>query len=303
MAIIEIDGHSVELSSTEKVMFPEDGLTKGDLIEYYRRISEIMLPFVKDRVISMQRFPDGIDGEGFYQKEVPDYFPEWVSREKIEKREGGAITQVICQNAATLVYLANQACITPHIWLSRVDNIEKPDRMIFDLDPSGNDFATVREGALMLRKALDQVGLDSFVMTTGSRGLHVVVPLDASEDFDTVRSFARKVARYLTRAEPKKFTTEQRKEKRGGKLFVDTLRNAYAQTGVPPYAVRARPGAPVAAPLSWDELKDRQLHPRRYGIKNIFRRLGQKTDPWEGLLKNRQSLGKPRGVVKEMISG
>lgn len=192
---IKVGSYTVELSKTDKVLFPDDGITKGDLIDYYRRIAEIMLPHMEGRPITMHRFPDGIDKEGFYEKEAPDYFPGWIKRVSVEKKEGGKENQVVCENAATLVYLADQACITPHIWLSRVDKLSFPDKMVFDLDPPDNDFEPVRSAALSLKELLEKLGLTASIMTTGSRGLYVVVPLDRSADFDTVRSFAQNLCK------------------------------------------------------------------------------------------------------------
>ncbi|MEJ2010882.1 MAG: non-homologous end-joining DNA ligase [Anaerolineales bacterium] len=278
---LEIDDHTVEISHREKLFFPDEGLTKGDLVDYYRRIAEVMLPHLKGRPISMQRFPDGITGEGFYQKEAPDYFPDWIQQvDVLVEGEGEKQPQVIVDGAATLVYLANQACITPHTWLSRAGRLDQPDKLIFDLDPPGDDFNVVREAAYALHNMLEEIRLVSYVMTTGSRGLHVVLPLKSGAGFDNVRDFAHEIAAALAAREPEKWTVEVRKAKRDGRLFLDTMRNAYAQTSVPPYAVRALPAAPVATPIEWDELSDHKLNSQTYSMMNIFRRLGQKSDPW-----------------------
>jgi bifunctional non-homologous end joining protein LigD len=283
-------------------MFPDEGITQGDLMEYYRRVAETMLPYLKGRPLTMQRFPDGIGDEGFYQKEAPDYFPDWIRRVSIEvKEEGQEQPQVICENVATLVYLVDQGCITPHVWLSRADKLTHPDRLIFDLDPPDDDFELVRSAAQSLREMLEGVGLLPFVMTTGSRGLHVVVPLDRSTDFDTVRSFAKNLAGVLAEREADRLTTKVRKDKRGNRLFLDYLRNSYGQNTVAPYAVRAKPGAPVATPLDWDELSDSNLHSQTYTLQNIFRRLGQKEDPWKGMMRHARSLSEPRRRLDNLI--
>jgi bifunctional non-homologous end joining protein LigD len=292
---------TVEAYNLDKVFFPDSGLTKGDLVEYYRRIAETMLPHARDRAVSMHRFPDGIEEEGFYHKETPDYFPDWISRKKLDNREGGDTTYVVIDRAATLVYLADQGTITPHVWLSRTDRPERPDRLIFDLDPPGDDFGPVREAARAVRGALEDIGVSSFVMTTGSRGLHVVVPLDRSADFEEARSFARDLAELVARRDPGSFTTEHRKAKRKGRIFLDVMRNAYAQTGVPPYAVRARPGAPVAAPIDWKELGDSSLKPDTYTIRNVFRRLSQKEDPWKGIGRHARSIDGPHQKLRELL--
>lgn len=289
MSTIQFGRYSVELSNTDKVFFPDEGITKGDVIDYYKQVSKTMVQYMRDRPLTMHRFPDGLNGEGFYQKEVPEYFPDWIERVRV-KKEGGEVTHALCQNAATLVYIANQACITPHVWLSRIDKQGNPDRLIFDLDPADDNFESVRHAAKALRVILEEVDLVPFLMTTGSRGLHVVAPLSRGEDFDTVRDFARSIAEALSERDPDQFTTEQRTEKRGNRVFLDYLRNAYAQTAVAPYAIRAKSGAPIATPVDWDELDDRNLHSRSYTIKNIFRRLGQKNDPWKNINHRARSL-------------
>jgi bifunctional non-homologous end joining protein LigD len=288
---MKIGAHTVEVSNLDKVLFPDDGITKGELIDYYRHIAETMLPHLADHPLSLQRFPNGITAEGFYQKETPDYFPDWIRRVSIEVKEDQTRqAQVVCDNVETLVYLANQACITLHPWLSRADKLNHPDKLIFDLDPPGNDFEVVRFAAGRLRERLQEVGLVPFVMTTGSKGLHVLAPLDRSADFDEVRAFVRQVADDLARREPERLTTETRKDQRQGRVFLDYLRNAYGQTGVSPYTVRAKSGAPVATPLEWTELADPQLHSQRYTLRNIFHRLGQKADPWQDLRDHARSL-------------
>ncbi|MGC1122691.1 MAG: hypothetical protein WBA22_16535 [Candidatus Methanofastidiosia archaeon] len=204
---MKVGQYTVETSNEDRVFFPQGSITKGDLIQYYKDIAPIMLPHVKDRPVTMHRFPSGIQEEGFYHKEIPDYFPPWVDRVTIEKKEGGTSEQVVCNNAATLVYLANQACITLHTWLSRIGNLNYPDKLVFDLDPSDGDFGPVRAAALSLKERLIRVGLQPFVMTTGSRGVHVAAPLDGSQDFDTVRTFAKRLADSLAKEDPRHLTS------------------------------------------------------------------------------------------------
>ncbi|MFA5306393.1 MAG: non-homologous end-joining DNA ligase [Candidatus Babeliales bacterium] len=288
---------TLQVSNLDKVLFPHDGITKGELIDYYKQIAPYMLPYMKNRAVTMHRYPDGIRHEGFYQKDIGDYFPDWIKRAVISK-EGGKNTYVVCNDAATLVYLANQACITPHIWLSRVDKLDYPDRMIFDLDPGKhNAFSLVRQAALLLHSLLDDYGLRSFVMTTGSRGVHIVVPLDRKTSFDNVRECARYIAEKLVAQNPEKFTLEPRLAKRRGRLYIDVTRNAYAQTGVCPYAVRARDKAPVATPLDWRELKGGKIAADTYTIKNIIERLDRDGDPWKEMMRIRQSLVKLRKCI------
>ena len=243
-----------------------------------------MIPHIKDHPVTMQRFTVGIGEAGFYHKEMPDYFPDWIETAKVEVLEDGEIQdQVLPNNEATLVYLANQYTITMHIWLSRGEDLWHPDRLIFDLDPP-DDFEAALDRVLV-RDTLEQVGLVPYVMTTGSRGLHVAAPLNRSAEFDIARGFAKDLAQYLADRHPDKLTTEMRKKERVGRLFLDYVRNGYAATAVAPYSVRPRPGAPVATPLSWDELQDPDLRSNRYHLLNIWDRLDSVGDPWQGMLR------------------
>lgn len=284
--------YSVEVSNLDKVLFPDADVTKGDLIDHYRDVADRIVPYLEDRPVVMQRFPDGIDEDGFYMKKVPGHFPDWIETVTVEK-EGGSVTHAVAGNEATLVYLANQGTITPHVWLSRIDALRTPDRVVFDLDPPDDDFGSVRESAWAVRETVDELGLVPFVMTTGGRGLHVVVPITRGPDFDEVRGFARGVADLLAGRHPDRFTTETRKAKREGRLFLDYLRNSYAQTSVPPYAVRAREGAPVAMPIAWDELDDPDLRGNRWTIETAMRRLTRVDDPWKGHRRHARALQGP----------
>ena len=296
---ITLGNRTVELSHLDKLLFPESGITKGELVDYYRRVAETMLPHLRDRPLSMHRFPDGIGKEGFFQKNVPDHFPEWFDRVELEK-EGGTVSYAVVNDAASLVYIANQGCITPHLSLARRDKPHRPDRLIFDLDPSDDDFGKVQEGASHLKELLDELELPVFVQTTGSRGLHLVVPLDRSEDFEPVRKFAHELSEKLAKRHSKLLTVEQRKDKRGDRVFLDYLRNAYGQTSVAPYSVRAKEGAPVATPLRWKEAAAGDLTPQKYTLKNLFRRLSQIEDPWAEISKRAVKLGKARDRLAEL---
>ncbi len=293
MSKLKFGRYTVETSNEEKLFFPDEEISKGDLIDYYQKIAEKLVPCVKERPLVMKRYPDGIKGESFFQKEIGDYFPDWIERVKVKKK-GGTVTHVQCDNAATLVYLANQACIELHPWLSRSDKLHYPDQLIIDLDPSGDDFSQAVFGARVLKELFDELDLKAFLKTTGSRGLHVLVPLDRRANFDKVREFAQDTAKLLAQRHSDKLTIEARKAKRRGRLLIDTARNAYAQTAVAPYAVRAKPGAPVATPLDWDELANKKLNSQSYNVRNIFRRLGRKTDPWKDLPRLGRSLKEAR---------
>ncbi|MCT4353414.1 non-homologous end-joining DNA ligase [Streptomyces sp. Je 1-79] len=268
---------TVEVGRPEKVLFAEDGITKADLATYYRTVSRRMIPHLRGRPLMLERHPDGIGDRGFMQKDIPEHFPDWVHRAELPK-EGGTVRYVLCEDAATLVLLADQGCVTPHRWLSRADRPDRPDRLVFDLDPSEDDFAPVRDAARWLRDLLEELRLPSLLMTTGSRGLHVIVPLDRGATFDDVRAFAADVAGVLAARHPDRLTTEARKKARGGRLYLDIQRNAYGQTSVAPYAVRARPGAPVAAPIAWGDLDDPGLDARRWALADAERLL--EDNPW-----------------------
>ncbi|MGH2694917.1 MAG: DNA polymerase domain-containing protein, partial [Actinomycetota bacterium] len=238
--------------------------------------------------------------QGFYHKDAPKHFPAWIERSSVKKK-GGTVVHVVCNNAATLVYLANQGCLTLHQWLSRKDRIHNPDLMIFDLDPPGDDFRLVKDVARELRKLLTTLGLAPYLKTTGGKGLHVAVPLDRRADFDEVRTFARDVASLLAAGDPQNLTTEVRKEKRRRRLFLDVGRNAYAQHAVAPYSLRPRPGAPIATPLEWDELEGR-ARPSTFTIKTVLDRVSEGLDPWRGMTRRAKSLGEPRRRLDRLLS-
>jgi len=288
-----MEEHEVHVTRPEKVLFPEDALTKQQLIDYYRRVAPLMLPYLRDRPLVMQRFPDGISGQGFYQKAVAAYYPKWIERVSV-KKAGGTVQHAVCNNMETLIYLANQAAIAFHIWLSRVDKIRFPDMMAFDLDPSGDDFSLVVQTARSLKQLLDELSLPAYLKTTGSRGLHVVVPLDAKHDFDEVRQFSRAVAETLIANDPDRLTLEQSKSKRGGRLLLDVNRNAYAQTFVAPYSIRARAGAPISMPLGWTALSNKRLRPDGFTVHNAFEHIKKDADPWKDFANNPGALDPAR---------
>jgi bifunctional non-homologous end joining protein LigD len=289
----------VKLSHLDKVMFPEGGITKGDLIEHYRAVADRMLPQVHDRPLAVARYPDGIDASSFFQQAAPAHIPSWVKTATVSK-EDGRISHILCQDERTLIYLANQAAITLHSWLARADRPDRPDEVMFDLDPSGTDFDEVRRGALDLHELLEDLGLPSRVKTTGGRGVHVSVPVVRRYEADELRDFARSVTAVLTRREPDRYTSEIRKNKRAGRLFLDVTRNAYAQLVVVPYTVRAVPDARVATPLHWSELEDEALLPSRFTLRTMPERLAD-ADPWHEPLTP-VSLSKARERVGDLAT-
>jgi bifunctional non-homologous end joining protein LigD len=282
---------SVQISSPDKRLFP-CGITKRELAGYYERVGEVMVPHVRDRPLTLHVFPKGITQEGIYIKQAPKHFPEWIKRVTVRKR-GGTVDHAVANRTDTLVYLAGQNVITPHVWLSRADIIEKPDRLIFDFDPEHTRFAEVRAAARELGHVLRDLGLAPHAMTSGSRGIHVTVPLRRTRTFDEVRAFADAIGDRMVAADPKRLTREWSRAKRGDRIYVDTGRNAYAQHAVAPYAVRAKPGAPVAAPLHWEELGDRTLRPHSWTLRTMGERLAGEGDAWAGIAKQAKPLPPP----------
>ncbi|KOG43010.1 non-homologous end-joining DNA ligase [Streptomyces resistomycificus] len=295
---------TVEVHRPDKVLFPGEGgakeYTKSDLVDYYRSVAPFMLPHLRGRPLMLERHPDGVGGPRFMQKNTPDNYPEWITRVELAK-EGGTVRHTVCDDTATLLYLADQAALTLHRWLSRVGRVERPDRMVFDLDPAGDtadDFEAVREAARLLGELLDALKLPSVLMTTGSRGLHVIVPVDGHHDFDEVRSFARNVADTLVAGHPDRLTTAARKKERGDRLYLDIQRNAYAQTAVAPFTVRAKPGAPVATPFAWAQLDDPGLDAQRWTVADAVDQA--RTDPWAGVMARGRALGPARRRLKAL---
>jgi bifunctional non-homologous end joining protein LigD len=287
-----VGGRTIRFSNLDKVLFPAEDLTKSDLIDYYDGVAAAMLPHLRGRPMTLERFPDGVDRHRVYSKDAPGYFPAWIARATVAKK-GGTVTHVVCNDRPTLLYLANQATVTPHVALSRVDSLHHPDQVVWDLDPADDDIGTVPWAAQVVRQLLESIGLASFPKSSGSRGIHVVTPLDRSATFEEVRSLARDVAALLAARHPARVTIEHRLGKRGGRLYLDWTRNNYAQTVVAPYAVRARPGAPVALPLAWGEV-DEGFRPREFAMAEALRRVEGRVDPWRGWRRRTRSLVRAR---------
>ena len=290
---IKAGRRTIEISNPEKILFPDDGFTKADLAEYYLAVAPVMTPHTKGRLATMERFPGGIGKQRFYNKDAPKHFPDWIERANVPKK-GGTVNHVVINDAATLVYLAQQNCVTPHVTMHRTDDLVHPDQMMFDLDPSTDDFSVVRETALSLREVLDELGLHSVVKTSGSRGLHIVVPLDRSTPFPEVRAFAFDLSELMAARDSARVTVEVSKAERGGRLFMDYMRNSFGQHAVAPYGVRARKGAPVAMPLDWSEVEEKSLDPRAWSIVTALERVSGFADPWKGWRRRARGLGGPR---------
>ena len=287
--LLRIGRRDVRVTHPDKVLFAGARITKLDLARHYERVAPVMLPYVTGRPLALQAFPNGVDEHGFFMKNVPPYFPDWVHRATVAKR-GGTITHALADDAATLVYLAGQNVVTPHLWLSRADEPHKPDRLILDFDPSGGGFAEVRAAAREAGERLRDAGLVPYAMVTGSRGVHVVCPLRRGPGFADVHRFARRLAEEMVADDPRHLTLEWRKADRGKLIYVDVNRNAYAQHAVAPYGVRPKPRAPVAVPIGWEELSDRRLKPDRWTVKTIGARIDAEGDPWKGMARRARGL-------------
>jgi bifunctional non-homologous end joining protein LigD len=293
----------IEVTHPDRVVFPADGITKGELFDYYTRIARVMVPHLKGRPLNLWRYPRGIGQKGFVQQDFSDSLPDWMSRAEVAK-EGGSVVHPTADSRAALQWLANQNCVTVHAWLSRCERLHHPDRIVFDLDPSSSDFPVVKATARVVADVLGDLGLVPYVQTTGSRGLHVVTPIKADYDYDAARQFAREVAEVVVADDPARRTVEMRKANRGERVYLDVMRNAYAQTAVAPYSVRARPGAPVATPMEWDELSRRGLRANLFTIRDVDRRVAERGDPWADIARRARSLTAPiRRLAKMNTAG
>jgi bifunctional non-homologous end joining protein LigD len=273
------------LTHLEKVYWPEDGYTKGDLIDYYRELAPVLLPHLKDRPMSLHRHPNGIAGASFFQKDVSKQPPPaWVETVTIPSESGDAPTYCLCQNEASLLYLANLGCIELNPWNSRVGSLERPDFLIIDLDPEAIPFPRVIEAALAVRRALEDAGAGCLCKTSGKRGLHVCVPLGARYDYDQARQFAQLLATLVNRELPGSTSLERSPARRQKRVYLDYLQNRRGQTLAAPYSVRPAPGAPVSTPLRWSEVK-RGLDPGRFTIRTIGKRLERLGDLWDAKWK------------------
>ncbi len=277
------------ITHPEKILFPEDGITKGELASYYEMIAPLLLPHLQGRPVTMERFPSGIGKPGFWQKNVAKGFPDWLTRIEVPKR-GGRVLYPVVHDARGLVWLANQNCITPHVWTSRVPDLDRPDLCVFDFDPSRDEPQVLRRAVLGVRDLLKERGLPSWVKTSGSKGFHVVVPLDGSSSSAEVEAFAHRVGAELVARDPEHLTQEFAKADRGGRILVDTGRNGRGATFAAAYAVRARPGAPVSAPCGWREIENGDVGPASFGLRTMAARAARVGDPWADLWQHRCAL-------------
>jgi bifunctional non-homologous end joining protein LigD len=296
---------TIVITHPEKVLFPDDGITKGELATYYEAIAPVMMPHIRMRPVTMERYPTGIGRKGFWQKDVSKGFPDWLERIAVPKKDG-TVHHPLITDLRSLLWVTNQNTITQHVWTSRAPNLYYPDVCVFDLDPSREDEpAVLRTTALALRDLLDDLGLPSWVKTSGSKGFHILVPLDGKVRMDDVARFAHDVGTLLVTRDPEHLTQEFSKADRGGRILVDTGRNGYSATFAAAYTVRAKPGAPVSAPCTWEELERGEVAPQTFTLRTMAARVANVGDLWSDLRKRRRSLLRPieklrkRGAIRQ----
>jgi bifunctional non-homologous end joining protein LigD len=289
------------ISHPDKVLFPDDGITKGELAGYYEAIAPVMLPHIRNRPVTMERYHRGIGEAGFFQKDVSKGFPVWLERVEVPKK-GGVVHHALVTDVRSLVWLANQNSITPHVWTSRVPDLYHPDICVFDLDPARDDPEALRQAALSLRDLLDELGMTSYVKTSGSKGFHIVVPVDGKAGTDEVAGFAHHVGAVLVKRDPDRLTQEFSKADRGGRILIDTGRNGYSATFAAAYAVRAKPGAPVSAPCTWDEVERGTVGPRTLTLRKMLARVADAGDLWAGLRRRKYSIRKAHEALGRKLN-
>lgn len=290
------------ITHPEKVLFPDDGITKGDVAAYHEAIASVMLPHLRARPLTMERYPAGIGAKGFWQKDVSKGFPEWLQRVAVPKTDG-VVNHAIVDDLQSLLWVINQNTITQHVSAARVPRLDYPDLCVFDLDPSrDDDGAGVRVAALALRDLLDEVGLPSWVKTTGSKGYHIVVPLDGKTTMDAAARFAGAVGRLMVQRFPDTLTQEFSKADRKGRIYVDTGRNGHSSTFAAAYTLRARRGAPVSAPCTWEEVESGTATPAAFTLPNMPARIDEVGDVWAGLYRRGRSLRQPLTRVQARLA-
>lgn len=289
------------ISHPDKVLFPDDGITKGELASYYGMIAAVMVPHMRNRPVTMERYHRGIGAPGFFQKDVSKGFPDWLQRVEVPKKDG-TVHHALVTDARSLLWLANQNCITPHVWTSRTPDLYHPDICVFDLDPSEERPEQLRDAALHLRDFLMELGLPSWLKTSGSKGFHIVVPLDGKSTMGEVARFAHAVGETLVTRDPVNLTQEFHKVDRGRRILVDTGRNGYSATFAAAYAVRAKPAAPVSAPCTWEELERGEVGPRTFTLRNMADRITMVGDLWGDMRRRKRSLRQPIERLSRMRS-
>jgi bifunctional non-homologous end joining protein LigD len=297
--VVKIEGQEISLSNLSKVYWPEDSLTKGDMLEYYKDIAPVILPYLKDRPESLHRFPNGIDGKSFFQKDF-DQAPDWVETIRIESDSSdGSINYILCQDAATLLYIANLGSIEIHPWNSRRQNLDNPDYMVIDLDPSDRPFKDVIKVALAVRETLEKLEIESCIKTTGQRGMHVFIPTGAKYSYEQGRQFTQLLCQFIHKKVPDITSLERKPKNRQGLIYLDYLQNKRGATLAAAYSLRPRPKAPVSTPLRWSEVQP-GLDPRDFNIFNIRQRVEKLGDLWEATLGPGIDMEKSLVSLKEL---
>lgn len=287
------------ITHPDKVLFPDDQITKGDLAAYYEAIAPVMLPHLRGRPVTMERYPAGIDKKGFWQKDVSKGFPEWLQRVEVPKKDG-VVHHAIVTDVRSLLWVTNQNTVTQHVWTSRMPDLDHPDICVFDLDPSADDPDAVRAAAIELRDLLDELTLASWIKTTGSKGFHIVVPLDGRTPVNVVARFANAVGTLFVKRAPDRLTHEFSKAARRGRIYVDTGRNGSSATFAAAYTVRAKRGAPVSAPCTWKEVERGDVEPRTFTIRNMAARVHKVGDVWADMRRPSRSLKRAIEQLKRL---
>ena len=287
------------ITHPEKILFPDDGITKGEMAAYYEAVAPVMVPHIRARPVTMERYPAGIGQKGFMHKDVSKGFPPWLERVEVPKKDG-TVHHAIVTDTRSLLWMANQNTITPHVWSTRAPDLYHPDICVFDLDPSVDDAEMLRSATIGLRDFLKELGLPSWVKTSGSKGFHIAVPLDGKAHMGEVSGFAHHVGAMLVKLAPDHLTQEFSKSDRGRRILMDTGRNGYSATWAAPYAVRAKPGAPVSAPCTWEEVERGTIGPRSITLRTMADRIAAVGDPWSDMKKKKRSLERAAAKLRRM---
>ena len=288
------------ITHPDKVLFPDDGITKGELAGYYEAVAPAILPHLRGRPVTMERYPAGIGRQGFWQKDVSKGFPDWLQRIEVPKKDG-VVHHAVITDTRSLLWVTNQNTVTQHVWTSRAPHLDYPDLCVFDLDPSTDDPAAVRAAALDLRDLLEELTLPSWVKTSGSKGFHIVVPLDGETHIGRVARFAHAVGTLFVSRAADRLTQEFSKADRGGRIYVDTGRNGYSATFAAAYTVRAKRGAPVSAPCTWEEVASGAVGPRTFTLRKMPDRLAAVGDLWAGMRRRGRSLKRPVEKLRRLV--
>jgi bifunctional non-homologous end joining protein LigD len=298
------EAKTVKLSSGDRVLYPDDGITKGDLFAYYERVATTLVPHLRDRPFTMKRYPHGITGEVFFQKQAPKHLPDWIPTRQFRTwpREGGSrlVDFALVNSPEAVLFMVQNNCIDMNAWYSRVDNPQRPDFVLFDLDPPDDGFELAIEVAHLIRELLDELGLPGYVKTSGADGIHVVAPIARRATFEQTYAFAEAASRLLEQRHPGKITTEWLKKKRQG-VLVDHRQNGWGKTIASVYSVRPKPGAPVSTPLHWDELTP-DVRPRDFGMRAALERIERLGDLFAPTLEDPRPLGAAAAKLKRLVS-